>query len=571
MDQVDWAPDGDGVQTVAEDGPNPGGSIAWMVPPIDQIRLKIARSKRYLGELEANVSTILRGAPYEDKQSELSAKWAYRSFIFAILFIFAATLFPFRFFPDETAFRRSEPFLHWLSLGIANYQDFAENILLFVPFGFGLACFACKKRQQNILILIGSLVAGACVSFTVELFQVFLPTRDPSWADVAANSIGSVIGCLAFRFMAVPILQALVKLESNVEAFLCPRRAKTGFLCYAALGILVSVPLQRATRLSNWNSSYPFFLGNDPTEKRPWQGRIFEMEFANRAISSSRAKEIAASRQPLSAEDGLVVSYQPPSASKLQSTSVISSPPPSSLEPTRSGSEKGFDLASLPWAGIRVPAANVSERVAQTNQLTLRVICDTALRDEAPFGRIVSLSQDSQHVNFILSQQRSNLLFGFRTPLTGEDGEPALIASKVFATNEPKDLLVTYDGSSLRLYVNGQRDTHSLILSPGAGVFRWFLRLRMYELPGYQILYEAFLFVPLGTLPAFVTKKINEGRLRKAALISVAAITPASLLEFVLRGVTGSPFHTGDVLLRVCFVLGMVALWNSDLERWPAI
>jgi glycopeptide antibiotics resistance protein len=542
-----------------------------MVPPIDQIRLKIARSKRYLGELEANDSTILRGAPYEDKQSELSAKWAYRSFIFAILFIFAATLFPFRFFPDETAFRRSEPFLHWLSLGIANYQDFAENILLFVPFGFGLACFACKKRQQNILILIGSLVAGACVSFTVELFQVFLPTRDPSWADVAANSIGSVIGCLAFRFMAVPILQALVKLESNVEAFLSPRRAKTGFLCYAALGILVSVPLQRATRLSNWNSSYPFFLGNDPTEKRPWQGRIFEMEFANRAISSSRAKEIAASRQPLSAEDGLVVSYQPPSASKLQSTSVISSPPPSSLEPTRSGSEKGFDLASLPWAGIRVPAANVSERVAQTNQLTLRVICDTALRDEAPFGRIVSLSQDSQHVNFILSQQRSNLLFGFRTPLTGEDGEPALIASKVFATNEPKDLLVTYDGSSLRLYVNGQRDTHSLILSPGAGVFRWFLRLRMYELPGYQILYEAFLFVPLGTLLAFVTKKINEGRLRKAALISVAAITPASLLEFVLRGVTGSPFHTGDVLLRVCFVLGMVALWNSDLERWPAI
>jgi hypothetical protein len=89
----------------------------------------------------------------------------------------------------------------------------------------------------------------------------------------------------------------------------------------------------------------------------------------------------------------------------------------------------------------------------------------------------------------------------------------------------------------------------------------------MYELPGYQILYEAFLFVPLGTLLAFVTRKINEGRLRKAALISVAAITPASLLEFVLRGVSGSPFHAGDVLLRACFVLGMVALWNSDLER----
>jgi hypothetical protein len=367
--------------------------------------------------------------------------------------------------------------------------------------------------------------------------------------------------------MAVPILQALVKLESTVEAFLSLRRAKIGFLFYAALGVLVSVPLQRTTLLSNWDSSYPFFLGNDPTGKRPWQGRIFEVEFANRAISSSRAKEIVASRQPLSAEDGLVLSYQAPSGSKLQSTNVSSSPSPSGLEPMRSGSGKGFDLASLPWSGIRVPAVNVSERVAQTNQLTLRVICDAALRDEAPFGRIVSLSQDAQHLNFILSQQRSNLLIGFRTPLTGEDGEPALIAPKVFSTNEPKDLLVTYDGSSLRLYVNGQRDPEALILSPGAAVFRWFLRLRMYELPGYQILYEAFLFVPLGTLLAFVTRKINGGRLRKAALISVAAITPTSLLEFVLRSVCGSPFHTGDVLLRACFVLGMVALCNSDLAR----
>ena len=554
------------MQTVAEDGPNLGGSMAWMVPPIDQIRLKIARSKRHLGELEANVSTFLRGGSYQDKQCELSVQWAYRSFIFATLFIFAATLFPFRFFPDETAFRRSEPFLHWLSLDIANYQDFAGNILLFVPFGFGLACLAGEKRQRNILMLIGSLVAAACVSFAVELLQVFLPTRDPSWADVAANSIGSVIGGLTFRFMAVPVLQALVKLESKVEALLSPRRAKTAFLCYAALGILVSVPLQRAARLSDWNPSYPLFLGNDPTGKRPWRGRIFEVEFANRAVSSSRAKELAASRQPLSAEDGLLASYRPPSGSKLQNTNVNSSPPPSSLEPIRSSSEKGFDLASLPWAGIRVPAANVSERVEETKQLTLRVLCDTALHDEAPFGRIVSLSQDSQHLNFILSQEKSNLLFGFRTPLTEEYGEPALIVPKVFATNEPKDLMVTYDGSSLRLYVNGQRDAHSLILSPGAVVFRWFLRLRMYELPGYQILYEAFLFVPLGTLLAFVTRKINQGRLRKA-VISVAAITPASLLEFVLRGVSGSPFHAGDVLLRVCFVLGMVALWNSDLER----
>jgi glycopeptide antibiotics resistance protein len=134
---------------------------------------------------------------------------------------------------------------------IANYQDFGANIALFVPFGFGLACLACKKRQRYILSLTGSLVAAACVSFSVELLQVFLPARDPPWADVAANSIGSVIGCLAFHLMAVPILQILVNLESKGEAFLSLRRSRIGFLCYAVLGKFVSVPLQRATRLSN--------------------------------------------------------------------------------------------------------------------------------------------------------------------------------------------------------------------------------------------------------------------------------------------------------------------------------
>lgn len=74
---------------------------------------------------------------------------------------------------------------------------------------------------------------------------------------------------------------------------------------------------------------------------------------------------------------------------------------------------------------------------------------------------------------------------------------------------------MTYDGSSLRLYVNGQRDAHSLILSPGAVLFHWFLRLRTYELPGYKILYEALLFVPLGTLagkrPTSFAQRMDPG------------------------------------------------------------
>jgi hypothetical protein len=169
------APDGDRVQTVAEDGPNLGGSIAWMVPPIDQIRLKIARSKRHLGGLEANVSTFLRGAPYEDKQCELSARWAGRSLIFPILFIFAATLFPFRFFPDETAFRRSEPFLHWLSERCALPRLCRERSSLYsLWFRTGLPCLqeeAAKYLNSDWLATSGTVCVfhrGAASSFPAD-------------------------------------------------------------------------------------------------------------------------------------------------------------------------------------------------------------------------------------------------------------------------------------------------------------------------------------------------------------------------------------------------------------------
>src|SRR2546425_3537051 len=72
--------------------------------------------------------------------------------------------------------------------------DIVGNLLLFVPFAFGLAAMGQGRgvRPERAIPLI--LVLGAALSFGVETLQCWLPDRDPSWFDVAANSASSAIG-----------------------------------------------------------------------------------------------------------------------------------------------------------------------------------------------------------------------------------------------------------------------------------------------------------------------------------------------------------------------------------------
>ena len=95
--------------------------------------------------------------------------------------------------------------------------------------------------------------------------------------------------------------------------------------------------------------------------------------------------------------------------------------------------------------------------LANTQAITiaLRMRSD-ALLQNGP-ARILSLSADPSNRNFTIGQERDNLVFRLRTPLTGPNGnDPPIIARGVIRSGEFQLFVTTYDGDVFRIYADGR-------------------------------------------------------------------------------------------------------------------
>jgi VanZ family protein len=89
-------------------------------------------------------------------------------------------------------------------------SDILGNLLLFVPFAFGLAAVGQTRAippARGIPLII---VLGAMVSLGVETAQCWLPDREPSWLDFAANCASSGLGA-GLHFIANPEVSGRLK------------------------------------------------------------------------------------------------------------------------------------------------------------------------------------------------------------------------------------------------------------------------------------------------------------------------------------------------------------------------
>lgn len=87
---------------------------------------------------------------------------------------------------------RSTPFV---PLARASKTDFLTNVLLFMPIGFFvLGTLADRSRRRAVLWLVPVVGFSLAYSIAIEFGQIYFSGRTPSWNDVFAETLGSVLG-----------------------------------------------------------------------------------------------------------------------------------------------------------------------------------------------------------------------------------------------------------------------------------------------------------------------------------------------------------------------------------------
>jgi len=91
--------------------------------------------------------------------------------------------------------------------------SYCEHILIniggFVPLGFFFCAYFSSVRRLDRAVL-ATIVFGGLVSFTIEVLQAFLPTRDSGMTDIVTNTLGTGIGAMLYSCKSVQALFAKV-------------------------------------------------------------------------------------------------------------------------------------------------------------------------------------------------------------------------------------------------------------------------------------------------------------------------------------------------------------------------
>ena len=89
--------------------------------------------------------------------------------------------------------KRFEPFWKEYRPVSEHWMDILTNIVGFIPLGFAFCAYWSVTRSvKSALVLVTCL--GFAVSFTIEFFQAYLPTRHSGTTDLLTNTLGAFFG-----------------------------------------------------------------------------------------------------------------------------------------------------------------------------------------------------------------------------------------------------------------------------------------------------------------------------------------------------------------------------------------
>lgn len=310
------------------------------------------------------------------------AQWSTRLVLLSLAGIFFLTLIPFRFNFHATLPGHRSPFL--LGGWGKDYTGFNAflNLLLFVPFGFAVSrkCFEnCKSRIST---LIWAFILGASLSYSIEFLQIYVPSRDSGWGDITTNTAGSVVGFLFYVLCGAAVVRVLSGCESFLASFLVWPKFAVIIPLYLAFWLAISIPLQKQTRLDNWDPSPLLLIGNDASGEydAAWTGDVYSLQLWDRPLSAAEAEQVTVLKHPHLGQPGLLAAYDFSAALPLQDQmnflpqlSLVSKSDRGVFRESAAASSVLFDGSY--WLTSGTPVTNLVMALQKTNQFTIRVVC----------------------------------------------------------------------------------------------------------------------------------------------------------------------------------------------------
>ena len=502
-------------------------------------------------------------------QAFAGRKWSNRFLAASLFGILFFTLFPYWFdFSLKHSPGRS-PFLLSRPLAFGGVLHTLLNMLLFVPFGFALSQFSGGRRRTLLKSLTLAVVAGAALSYSIEIVQLYMPTRDSAWDDVLANTLGSLVGMVTGLISGHLIFGKLSQSERSAELFLPLRRISLAALIYFGLWFVISIPLQQKTHLNNWDPNSYLIVGYDVKEGTRWPGAVSLIQLWDYAVPAEQAIGLtgnAASRERFNAEPYRrpLASYNFAQASPISSDtgflpSLISRP--ITTLPIKAISSRRNDASSVMMSETSVPV--LSAAVKKSNQVAVLVDCAPSRgndRDSAIFA-VTNLSGES---DFVLRQAGSSLAISFKNGLDSRKALLVWIVPDVFTPNVKHSVLFSYDGAEGFLHIDGKTVQKSYYLGPGAALVGAFIRIKTDELVAYSGLYDSLVFLPIGFLLGFALRIMPRGNLFYRLAICAGIFLPGILMEALLVGISGRP--PSILQLSLSFALTFAGMLWMNLD-----
>lgn len=476
--------------------------------------------------------------------------------ISACVLIALLTLFPYQILPTETELNRQGALWFWFFEKKPTAGDVFANVVLFVPFGFGCAWVIQKKLNWPSALALTA-VASCAFSFLIELTQNFMPTRTSSWFDVLANAAGGPFGWVLFRKAGRGLDNLLSSFAQEFFGKLNGKILTITFFAYLMLGALASIYLGRMAMLSNWDLSYPLVLKNLPNGKSPWQGKVLKVAIADRVLAADEAERAFVGDFDPAADEGIVALYQ---LSKNLDVSFDTDRGPALAQKSRAFSRDGRDQVSIPaesWFESEDATKTLAARIRDANRFSIYLECSTDRPSQPGINPIVVMGESKDENDFLIGQYYSSVVLRFRTPLQESQWAVGQFrARRFFLTPGAHKVFLTYDGATVRSYVDG-RPGYAPELGPGAALFSHFLKLRDYETPGYKVIYYGLMFAPLGCILGLATKVAKPAG---AFTICCGLIVPAVIFELVLVGTSHRPLYSQNILLGIGLTLASYLL-----------